>query len=78
MVQVHTLYESSAWRNKVDGLQQGVPHTTRASAVAAGRSIAMELGAVHYLHDIDGTVTDQHVYDSGQSEGWHGAMAYTA
>jgi hypothetical protein len=77
MVQVHTLYEGSAWRNKVDGLQQGVAHASRTAALTAGRAIAAELGAEHHLHDVDGTVVERHVYETG-AVGWLGAMAYTA
>ena len=84
MVQVHTLYEASAWRNRVDGLQQGVAHPTRSVAVSAGRNIASDLGARHYVHDVDGVVLEQHVYDRqesgrvGAESGWVGAMVYTA
>ena len=36
MIQVHTVFEAAAWRNKVDGLQQGGPYAERLSAVAQG------------------------------------------
>lgn len=78
MVQVHTVYESHAWRNMVDGLQQGIPYTSRACAVADGRSIAVDLGASLYLHDVDGTVLDHCVYDPSDVVAELGAMRYTA
>ena len=36
VIQVHTVFEAAAWRNKVDGLQQGGPYAERLSAVAQG------------------------------------------
>ena len=78
MVQVHTVYESHAWRNKVDGLQQGIPYTSRSCAVAAGRTIACDLGASLYLHDVDGTLLDYCVYDTSDEVVALGAMRYTA
>lgn len=78
MVQVHTVYEGYAWRNKVDGLQQGIPYADRTTAVAAGRLIAIEVGAALYLHDVDGTVLDHCVYEPSQTISALGAMRYTA
>ena len=78
MVQVHTVYEGYAWRNKVDGLQQGIPYNDRACAVAAGRNIAIEVGASLYLHDVDGTVLDYCVYGPSEEVTPLGAMRYTA
>lgn len=78
MVQVHTVFEASAWRNKVDGLRQGRLHPARASAVAEGRRIAVELHATHVVHDVDGTITEQHRYGSSSSRRWLDSMQYTA
>lgn len=78
MVQVHTVYESHAWRNKVDGLQQGIAHTSRPCAVAAGRGITAGLGGSHFIHDVDGSLLDQYVYDLADDVSALGAMRYIA
>ncbi len=62
MIQVRTVYEAPTWRNMVDGLQQGVAHSSFAAARAAGRAIAIELGGSHEVHDTDGSVLERHVY----------------
>lgn len=78
MVQVHTVYEGSAWRNKVDGLQQGTALRSHAAAVAAGRSIARELGCSHDVHDVDGRVVEHQDYTPGARSEWAGAAQWTA
>lgn len=64
MVQVHTVYEGSKWRNRVDGLQQGTAYDDRACAVAAGRLIVSELGGTYVAHDIDGRVLERWMSDA--------------
>jgi Uncharacterized protein conserved in bacteria (DUF2188) len=76
MVQVHTVFEAAAWRNKVDGLQQGTPHTDRVSAVAEGRQVAVELQAAHTVHDVDGSVVEQRRYGSPVSRRWVDPVLY--
>ncbi len=78
MVQVHTVYEASAWRNKVDGLQQGTAFRSHAAAVAEGRAIALELGCTHDVHDVDGRVVDHHDYASDVHPDWVGPVRWTA
>ncbi len=78
MAQVHTVHEGTRWRNKVDGLQQGPAHEYQSDAVAAARSIAAELGAVHYIHDIDGTVIEERPYRTTSEPSWAGSLRYTA
>lgn len=78
MVQVHTVYEGSAWRNKVDGLQQGTACPHRSTAVADGRSIAIDLACRHAVHDVDGRVVESIDYGSAEPGVWPGAMRYTA
>ncbi|WP_199425093.1 hypothetical protein [Actinotalea solisilvae] len=78
MVQVHTVYESSAWRNKVDGLQQGTACPNRTTAVAEGRHIAIDLACRHAVHDVDGRVIETVDYGSAEPGLWPGAMRYTA
>ncbi len=70
MFQVHTVYESGAWRNRVDGLRQGAGHPTRAAAASAGRMIALELQGAHVVHDIDGSVLEQHRYGQSRVRRW--------
>lgn len=78
MVQVHTVYEGSAWRNKVDGLQQGTVCPNRTAAVGEGRRIAIELSCSHAVHDVDGRVVERVDYGSTAPGVWPGAMRYTA
>lgn len=78
MVQVHTVYESSAWRNKVDGLQQGRACANRTSAVAEGRHIALDLACRHAVHDVDGRIIESVDYGAAEPGVWPGAMQYTA
>lgn len=76
MFQVHTVFESGSWRNKVDGLQQGPAHTTRSAAAAAGRAIALELRGVHLVHDLDGAVVEQHRYGAARVRRWVDPVTY--
>ena len=76
MIQVHTVFEQSAWRNKVDGLQQGGPYGDRLAAVAYGRRIALELRGAHIVHDIDGTVLEHHRYGSARARRWVDPVQY--
>ncbi|WP_182111851.1 DUF2188 domain-containing protein [Actinotalea sp. JY-7876] len=78
MVQVHTVYEAYTWRNMVDGLQQGTPWTSRTTAVAEGRAIAIELACEHSVHDVDGSVLERRDYGAAEPGVWPGAMRYTA
>jgi hypothetical protein len=70
MIQVHTVYETSGWRNKVDGLQQGPPFPDRLAAAAQGRLIALELRGAHIVHDVDGTIIEQHRYGTTRVRSW--------
>lgn len=76
MFQVHTIFESGAWRNRVDGLQQGAAHPTSSAATAAGRAIAQELRGVHVVHDFDGVVVEQHRYGPPQRRRWVDPVRY--
>lgn len=58
MVQVHTVYEAPVWRCTVDGLRQAYGSGSRVAALAHGRRLAVELGAQHVVHDVDGSVTE--------------------
>lgn len=77
MAHVHTVFEASRWRNLVDGLQQGTAWTDRSCAVAAGRSIAAELGGTHDVHDVDGRVIDHEEYPQRPLD-LPGPLRYTA
>ena len=46
----------------VDGLQQGIAYSSFVAAKAAGRAIAIDLGASHEVQDTDGAVLEHHVY----------------
>lgn len=70
MIQVHTVFEASGWRNKVDGLQQGPPFSDRLVAAAQGRRIAIELRGAHFVHDVDGTVLEHHRYGTAHVRPW--------
>ena len=78
MVQVHTVYERSAWRNLVDGLQQGVAAVSRRTAVAQGRAIAVDLHCSHDVHDVDGRVVEHDDHGVAMQGAWPGAIRYTA
>ena len=77
MVQVHTVYDRSAWRNLVDGLQQGVATANRSAAVAQGRAIARDFGCTHDVHDVDGRVVEHQDYGALVPTPWPGAVRYT-
>lgn len=70
MIQVHTVFEASGWRNKVDGLQQGPPYADRLTATAQGRRIALELRGAHIVHDVDGSVLEHHRYGTARARAW--------
>ncbi len=76
MFQVHTVFESGAWRNKVDGLRQGPAYPTRSSAAAAGRAIAVELRGAHVVHDVDGSVLESHRYGQASVRRWVDPVRY--
>lgn len=78
MTQVHTIYRADAWRTMVDGLQQGTTYPDLATAVNAGRVAASELGATHYVHDLDGTVTEQQAYPYRGRPDYDGSLRYSA
>ena len=78
MVQVHTVYKRSAWRNLVDGLQQGIAAGSRTTAVAEGRAIATDLCCAHHVHDVDGRVVEHEDYGAAVPCQWPGAITYTA
>jgi len=78
VIQVHTVFEAAAWRNKVDGLQQGGPYAERLSAVAQGRRVALELRAAHIVHDVDGSVLEHHRYGSTRTRHWVDPVQYHA
>lgn len=78
MVQVHTVHDRSAWRNLVDGLQQGVATPSRSAAVAEGRAIAIDLCCTHDVHDVDGRVVEHQDYGVAMPGTWPGAIRYTA
>ncbi len=70
MYQVHTVLDGQSWRNKVNGLAQGAGFADRASAVSAGRAIAIDLHAVHVVHDHDGRILEQHRYGAARVRRW--------
>lgn len=78
MFQVHTVYEAETWRNKVNGLAQGPGFSARPLAVAAGRAIAVELHAVHVVHDLDGRILEQHRYGPARVRRWVDPVIYTS
>lgn len=78
MVQVHTVYDRAAWRNFVDGLQQGVARPNRSAAVAEGRAIARDLCCTHDVHDVDGRIVEHEDYRLETETTWPGATRYTA
>lgn len=78
MYQVHTVFEAGTWRNKVNGLAQGQAFAARQSAVAAGRAIALELHAVHVVHDMDGRVLEQHRYGPARVRRWVDPVLYSS
>jgi hypothetical protein len=78
MYQVHTVFEAGTWRNKVNGLAQGQAFTARQSAVAAGRAIALELHAVHVVHDMDGRVLEPHRYGPARVRRWVDPVLYNS
>lgn len=78
MIQVHTVFEASGWRNKVDGLQQGPPFSDRLAAAAEGRRIALDLRAAHIVHDVDGTVLEHHRYGTARIRAWVDPVQYHA
>ena len=47
---VHTVHKHRAWINEVGGEQVGESHTTKKSAVAAGRELALENLSEHLVH----------------------------
>lgn len=76
MVEVHTIFESSGWCNKVDGLRQGPRHPNRSPAVAEGRGIAVELHGAHYVHDVDGRVVDLQRFGTTGRREWVDPVRY--
>lgn len=78
MFQVHTVFEAEQWRNKVNGLAQGLAYAARPAAVAAGRSIAAELHGVHVVHDLDGRILEQHRYGPARVRRWVDPVLYTS
>lgn len=78
MAQVHTVHDGARWRNKLDGLQQGPAHEYQSDAVAAGRTIAAELGVMHCIHDIDGSIIEERPYRTSSEPSWAGSLRYTA
>lgn len=78
MYQVHTVFEGETWRNKVNGLAQGAGFAAREPAVAAGRAIAIELHAVHVVHDHDGRILEQHRYGPARVRRWVDPVLYNS
>ncbi len=76
MIQVHTVFEAAGWRNKVDGLQQGPPFADRLTATAEGRRIALDLRGAHIVHDVDGTVLENHRYGTAHVRAWVDPVQY--
>ena len=62
---IHTVPSEGGWANKRAG-SDGVlsTHDTKADAVAAGRTQAMEDEAEHIIHEQDGTIGERNSYGS--------------
>lgn len=60
---VHTSHQGDRWVNKVEGNQQASNSAaTKAEAQAKGRELAINRGAEHYVHNMDGQISERNTY----------------
>lgn len=60
---IHTVPHNGTWANRVEG-GTNVSNTARTKdeAVAAGRQMAIDRGVEHFIHNLDGTISDRQTY----------------
>jgi Uncharacterized protein conserved in bacteria (DUF2188) len=60
---IHTVHERGRWVNKVEGGPYLAPlYRTKSEAVQAGRSEARLRRTEHVVHNVDGSIAEEHSY----------------
>jgi hypothetical protein len=59
---VHTVHKDGFWVNELEDGPRLSSHSTKETAVAAGRLEAQGRRTEHLIHNLDGTIGERHVY----------------
>jgi Uncharacterized protein conserved in bacteria (DUF2188) len=63
---IHTAFKDGAWFNEIEqSALLGLPHRTKAEAVAAGRKRARFDRTNHLIHNKNGTISERTFHDNG-------------
>jgi Uncharacterized protein conserved in bacteria (DUF2188) len=63
---VRTVRREGVWTNEIEG-RTASRHRTKDEASAVGREIALDLGAEHVVHNIDGSIRSRTSYPGGET-----------
>lgn len=60
---IHTVHRGGRWFNEVEGGSRASNSADRkADAQAEGRSMAVDRGVEHLIHNLDGTIGERNTY----------------